>query len=74
MSDLDVNLQKLRDFGIYGLEGVYLSESEACLVALAYCDSEVLKREKLTAAEAWKRIDAQQLKALLSWVRPGPKN
>ncbi len=24
MSDLDVNLQKLRDFGIHGLEGVYL--------------------------------------------------
>lgn len=46
----------------------YLSTSQACMVGLALCRPDLLEKERYTAAEAWKRIDEDQLRAILDFT------
>jgi hypothetical protein len=70
MSVIETNIEKIEQVQQSGWQNVYLSSSEACMVALALCMPEILQHQRLSAAEAWRRIDKQQMDIVTSWARP----
>lgn len=45
----------------------YLSTSQACMVGIALCRPALLDEAKCTVKESWRRIDSDQLSAILKF-------
>lgn len=61
------NLAILKAFASSGQAG-YLSTSEVCMCSLAFCRPDLLPA-MYTSTDAWKRIDDEQLAAILEFTR-----
>lgn len=49
-------------------EARYLSTSQRCMCAIALCRPSLLEEERITPSQAWQRIDAEQLDAILEFT------
>lgn len=70
MSNMATNIRKLEQAWQSGWRNVYLSSSEACMVGLAMCDSLVFERNVYSVAEAWQRVDSEQIEVICAWAVP----
>jgi len=60
----NMDMQRIRDAAAG--RDVYLSTSQGAMVGIALCDPSYFYAG-MTAAEAWRRIDADQLAAILAY-------
>ncbi len=64
-----MNLEIIKD--IAAGDKRYLSTSQACMVGLALCRPDLIEGAGYTVVEAWKRIDEEQLRAILEFTGAG---